>query len=536
MQFPRLQDTFLRFPLSILSAATAACSAVWMSTGGHGFLEAQSIEKLFAASFLGILLFTGLALLAERERLRSLLIQVLGVPVLYLLAYCVDLAHYDLAMVRFALLFLGSLALIFAGPYLRSKEDRGFWAFSIQVWSRAILAIAVSLIVVAALTLALVSIEQLFKVSIPSYWYESLYAIFLIFVPPLVFLTGIPEDYKALQKEPLKISFRTFATVLSLPLMAVYFVILATYVVKIVVTQVWPSGFVAMPIVVFSVIGFGTYALIFPLLQEGTSRLLQVMTRILLWSLPVFLVVYFVALGQRIGQYGVTELRYLGVALGVLLLGWSLYFNFARKPWLKMIPATLFLGAFLVSFGPWGVFQVSLRSQVARLDGATPQEALEISNYVVEAYGPDFLVQGVRAEDLVQKFDLAVTTERPTNYDFYSEKIDAVEKVEGFDYLIQYNSSIDAQTYALGDKDQVTLQVQGDDRTSLDVTFEDSTLNLPLAGLMDALEKGETTDYVLEAENGVMAVKVRVDNLSYMRDAEGVQGLYFTGTVLVKLR
>ena len=575
--------TFLRFPLSILSGAVASGCDVWMSYTMYDGVN-QDVAKLMLSSFVGILLFTGLALLAEGHRLRSWLIQLLGIPVLYLLIYRLDLSHDMADAVRVGLLLLSSLALIFVGPYLAARDDKSFWLFFVKVWNRAMFAIATAVITAVALALALVSIEHLFEVMVDGRYYQYVYSIFLVFVPNLVFLMGIPGDTKALEKETHSISFRALGTYLFAPLLSVYFVILATYVVKILVTQVWPNGFVAMPIVIFSAIGFGMYSLIFPLLQEKDNRFLKFFNRIFLWSLPVFTVVYFIAFWQRIEQYGMTEMRYLGVALGVLILAWSLYFGWVKKPHLKLIPFGLFVVPFLVSFGPWGVFQVAERSQLGRLetvltehgllkDGAivpATDEAVDLKtlrdisgslDYLVSNYGEESVatwfggeeaVKGIGSSGLMKKMGLsyeAVYDFAPldggTDYYFTVNDTDP-ENITGYEYQMHYyfydmTPPAEDLSYTVGEK-QLTFHYNSiSDAVELSGVGE--TLSIPLKDFIDGLENDHPEEGPLSrdalsvsGQNSAVSVKIYFTNLSYHNLDGERSGFSADAQVLVKLK
>ena len=81
-----------------------------------------------------------------------------------------------------------------------------------------------------------------------------------------------------------------------------------------------------------------------------------------------FLGVYFVAIFLRIDQYGLTELRYLGVLVGLLLTLLSIYYLFSKAKRLQIFFVSFASVAFLFSFGPWGIFELSVQSQVAHLE------------------------------------------------------------------------------------------------------------------------------------------------------------------------
>ncbi len=573
-RFENFKATFLRFPLSILSGAVATYCAIQLSRWSYdGADYNQTIEALMASSFIGILLFNGLAVFAERHKLRSWLIQLIGIPVLYLLIYKNHQEFSDIEMLRNALVFLSSLALIFSGPYLIKREDKGFWLYFMRVLQRALTAIATALIATVALSLALVSIENLFSVEIPSNWYEIIYSTFLIFVPNVVFLLGMPSDFKALEKEEPSFSYRAVCTYLFLPLLSVYFLILAAYVVKILGTQVWPDGFVAMPILIFTTIGFGMYTLVSPILGDKNTRLLQIFNKIFLWSMPVFMFVYFGAFWQRIEQYGVTEMRYLGVLLGMLILSWSLYFAFVKNARLKMIPASVFAAAFLASFGPWGASGVSEFNQHARLvsflhgygllengvivpssdevvDAKARADISGTLDYLVYNYGADSVADIFPVEEgqdpylattsgMMEQLGLSYTgwnewsfPPMGTNY-YFSTNGEAALTVQGYDYLSNYYFYQYLQSDASGDgivalNAQQNLVLHYDSsKNNLELTLGTKKLTVEVLPLLEQLETTAFDEGHIEgqlypqdtlmvsAENGSLKAKVYFSSISY---------------------
>jgi len=91
--------------------------------------------------------------------------------------------------------------------------------------------------------------------------------------------------------------------------------------------------------------------------------------------LPLLVMLGF-AISKRIKAYGITELRYFVLLLGLWLLLAAVYFLASRKKNILLIPLSLCLFAFFSSFGPWGVFGVSKYSQLHRLQGLLEKNGL----------------------------------------------------------------------------------------------------------------------------------------------------------------
>jgi len=94
------------------------------------------------------------------------------------------------------------------------------------------------------------------------------------------------------------------------------------------------------------------------------------------------IVVLFLAVTERIGDYGITENRYAGIALGIWLVAQVLYFLFSKSKSIKFTVGSLCLLAFVVSFGPWGMLSVSQRSQVGRLSRLLTKTGVLVNSMV----------------------------------------------------------------------------------------------------------------------------------------------------------
>src|SRR5699024_2541261 len=84
---------------------------------------------------------------------------------------------------------------------------------------------------------------------------------------------------------------------------------------------------------------------------------------------------------------GFTIERYFVLVLGLWLAGIVLYFIFSKAKNIKVIPASLCLIALLISFGPWGAFSVSERSQITRLQTYLQQNELLEKEIIQPASG-----------------------------------------------------------------------------------------------------------------------------------------------------
>src|SRR5699024_5099304 len=90
-------------------------------------------------------------------------------------------------------------------------------------------------------------------------------------------------------------------------------------------------------------------------------------------ALVPLVMLLLLAIYRRVADYGITINRYLVVVLALWLAGIVAYFLVSRTKNIKVIPGSLCVVAFLISFGPWGAFSGSRRSQVNGVAGLLQQ-------------------------------------------------------------------------------------------------------------------------------------------------------------------
>ena len=97
------------------------------------------------------------------------------------------------------------------------------------------------------------------------------------------------------------------------------------------------------------------------------NRWIKTFSSSFFWALVPLVILLLLAILRRIWEYSFTIERYFVLVLGLWLTGIVIYFIFSKKENIKVIPASLCILAFLISFGPWGAFSVSEQSQINRL-------------------------------------------------------------------------------------------------------------------------------------------------------------------------
>ena len=379
MKFPSLQSlsekaatTFKRFPFAMASAIVASLCLIRLNETGVTEPLKEMYMKLAMACYLGLVLFMSAVIFGERLGwMKSRILLVSMVVAALLTGYYFSIADVNgtYTWMRFILYALGSHFLVAVVPYLDRSEPNGFWQYNKTLFLRFLTSALYSSVLYVGISLALLAVDKLFEADIDGQNYFRLWVIIAGIFNTWFFLAGIPDDYEGLQQiNEYPRGLKAFTQYVLLPLVSLYLVILYSYEVKIIVTQHWPVGWVSYLVLGFSIAGILSLLLIWPVKEGEGNAWIKSFSRFFYFALFPLIVLLIVAIWKRVAAYGVTESRYFLLILAGWLVCTAAYFLFSRKKNIKLIPISLCLLAFGCSFGPWGAFSVSRRSQQQRFE------------------------------------------------------------------------------------------------------------------------------------------------------------------------
>ena len=345
MRFPSLdilwaaaRAALLRFPMVMLCAvvgAVAAITAVEVS-------DPDNWVKVFLSAQLGLPFMFAITLAGEARGWPPARVWALrGIAVLALAGYGVTFdPDYDVvSFTRHAQYTVGALLLVAFLPYRIQEQLNGFWQYNRALFTRLCVAVLYSAVLCGGLELALVGIDQLLGVNIPDELYFHLFATIGMVVMPWVFAGGVPRDIPALDRDTeYPKGLKVFAQYILLPIVIIYLAILMIYLGKIVVTRVWPSGWIGWMVSIVAVVGIFANLLVHPVRDREGNQWVRTYAR---WYYIVMVpaaVMLLLAVGKRIDQYGITENRYILAVLGTWLLGLCVYFTLRTSRNIKAIP------------------------------------------------------------------------------------------------------------------------------------------------------------------------------------------------------
>jgi hypothetical protein len=394
--FEGAKETLLRFPFVILASVMGAGFMVYLLD--LPFDRQDSYKHLYNVVMvcsLGISFLLSLVFICERiktSKIASIVVQIIGVILLvaYYFSLPGEVGYKDIA--RYFLFMAGMHLLVSFSPFANknfSVERKGFWQFNQNLFIRILITGVYSGVLYAGLSVAILSFDNLFEAHINSKIYGQLFFFILGVFNTWFFLSGLPNNLDELESMDFyPKGLKIFTQYVLLPLVIIYLLILYLYMGKIILQWQLPMGWVSYLVLGFSTTGIFSLLLIEPLREaEGINWIKRFSKWFYLILFPL-IVLLFIAILRRTGEYGITERRYFVFVLAIWLTLMALYFSISKLKNIKIIPYSLCLIAFLTSFGPWGAFSLSEKSQMGRLEEILIKNKILVDGKIVKAVNP----------------------------------------------------------------------------------------------------------------------------------------------------
>lgn len=353
------KKAFLKFPLPILYSLVVA----------YLFIYEKKLESNYIL-LIGIPLSTGLTIYASSldSFKRKLIPHLTHIIVFIIYLYLQPFTKADrYALQVFLFIFAAHLFVAFSTSF-KDQSIMGFWRFNQKLFERFIISFIFSNTIFVGLFLSITIISFLFLVSFPSDLYLNLWIATVFIFNTWFFVADIPLNQETEISEfeyPKKL--KLLVEYVLIPLLCLYFLILYVYLVNIIIAHELPKGKVGYLVSFASLFGIFTLLLGHPLLESSERSWFRVLFKgFYVAVIPLSLLMLF-GLSIRFNQYGITEGRYLLFAIGIWLIGISLYFIFTKTKNIRLIPMSLCVISLIISFGPWNVWNVSYKSQTKRL-------------------------------------------------------------------------------------------------------------------------------------------------------------------------
>lgn len=396
MNFPSISEIWTsftsvwrRFPVAMFFASLATILGIYTNHQPY-YMEETMMPWILTALFsfgVAVAADTYSESVGKYRGLLRMLVCVLAVPFYYF--FFRHFANWnDVDMLRFVMMILIVGFLILVAPFLRKGigHDHGFWQYVVLWALRVFFAAVYFALLFLGLAAFLASVDYLFSVNVPDELFFDLWLLITGLMVSTFVLAGVPEKYQNLGKmNYLPVAVQVLIKYFLMPLAALYLLVLYIYTLTILVNAEWPEGGVAGWIIGYSFVAITVYFFSFYMKVD-----VFYVKHFQKWLFPLLLplvLVLFGAVGVRIAEYGVTELRYFGVVYGIWLLVLVAVFVLMKKKDVRVLPLTLILFLFFTSWGPLSAFSISHDSQYDRLENLLIENGILLDGEIVPVEG-----------------------------------------------------------------------------------------------------------------------------------------------------
>lgn len=523
-------QAIVRFPIQFIIIIIAV-GLWWLAIDNPDGSHSQTLYSLLAVCNFAFCITLASDLFSEIRSLtigKRWLFRILSLGFSLLLFFILSPKWVDEDLYRIGLFILAGHLLLSFLPFSKKNNDHALWQYNKLLLLRFLTAIFYSGALFVGLVIALLSVENLFNLTIDGTVYSRLFGVIGIGFNTLFFLTGIPKNIHSIETdEDYPKGLKLFTQYVLIPLVTVYLAILLSYEFKIILEQSLPQGLVSILILGYAVLGILAYLLIYPIKERADHEWIKTFSRLFFYFMIPLLILLFVAIETRISNYGITESRYFLIVLALWLSGITVYFLISKSPSIQIIPASLCALAVLSTFGPQSASSITKKSQISRYqslgnDEDSKKQKASIIHYMTRTHGLRSLqaltsvdLNAVQQEILAHDTNLYIYQTKSELLDsaysilaikpsYYQSSLDFItvelEKnpidISGYEQLVEFDSySKPADT--LRQQDDITIRLENTS-IKLRIGKQDSTainLNAFYQTLRETIDKNKQANF-----------------------------------------
>lgn len=448
LNFNSIKNTFKRFPLTIISAILATIFLILSTFDEYSEAYNDKMMSFGLVFVFGIFLYAFIKLFNEGLRnyydlknlknnnLFKILSYVITLPILYgvyELVYHENkvMAFYDNNFIYFTLIAALVVGSSFVGKFNYHKD---FVAYVAKILRAFIISNIYSFIVFIGISGIIFALNSLFKFNFGSSVYLRVAIFSFILFNVVTFFSDFPKVRDSFTDYKYPKAFRILLVYIITPIVIIYTAILLAYFVKILVLWQIPNN-----LIVNLVIWFASFSIVylFFLSRVETITFINKFKIVFPFTLFPLLGMMFFAIYLRIKEYGMTENRYIVIAVGLWISLSLIYYIFYRENSNISIPIFLSVIILITGIGPASATSLSIRSQNARF------EKLLRDNKMIagEEIKPNINIESEAKSQIVDIVSYMVRTDRIDKLSYMPKDFklneDSFTKLFGFSNIIE---------------------------------------------------------------------------------------------------
>ena len=371
---PNMKRGIERFPLTIFCGIIVFLLSFYVletsSTNNNRFIE--EVLKFIFLMILCIPLTAALELIREKyfSGKNKWIIRALNAMIT--LVFIVFYRFYYLYEVGKEAFFGNSEKLLATGiifflffllaPIIGKKDEEEKYFQSVIV-DKAV-TVLFSVVLFLGLTVVFLTVDGLSLIKLEGKIYVETW-LFVVFVFAMIFFASkLKKVDENLEEYEIHKVFKFLIYFIIIPLITIYTGILYIYFGKMLITRSWPQGLVSHLILWYTIFSLFIMIMVTPMTKKDPVA--KVFKKYFPFASIPLLALSIVSISKRISQYGVTELRYFIVLLGIWLIFCMVSSIFKAR--LSVILISLIAVVYISVFSPINNRRITIMSQNKRLE------------------------------------------------------------------------------------------------------------------------------------------------------------------------
>lgn len=451
--FNSIKNTFKRFPFTIISAMLATVFLIMSTFYDKEDIFVNRMESYGLVFVFGIFLYAFVILFNEglknyydlknlkNNNLFKILSYIVTFPILYGIYELIyneskTLANYNNNFIYFTLIAALVVASSFIGKFNYHKD---YVAYVAKILKSFIISNIYSFIVFIGISGIIFALNNLFKFNFQSSVYLRVAIFSFILFNVVTFFSDFPKVRDSFTDYRYPKAFKILLVYIITPIVIIYTAILLAYFVKILVLWQIPNN-----LIVNLVIWFASFSVVylFFLSRVDSIKIINYFKIIFPFTLFPLLGMMFFAIYLRISEYGITENRYIVIAVGVWIFLSLIYYIFYRENSNITIPIFLSVIILITGIGPASAPSLSVRSQNSRFE-----KLLEENKMIAgEEIKPNLNIESDAKSQIVDIVNYMVKTDRVSELKYMPKDFklneDSFTKLFGFSNIIEDKNSL----------------------------------------------------------------------------------------------
>lgn len=380
----QITSAFKRFPLAAAFAIFATIAFIYVYESHSLLTDSKLLFWLFFYPIAATMIALTISLVQESRKKFSFLPHIivgalwLAISIALVLYFPKNSNDIGRTYVGMTYLFIYTTAFlsIFVAPFFKQNDENGFWVFLMKNAKAAVVATAISVVLLAAIDGLLFGFFNLFDIKISGRPFAYSAIISLCTILPILFFSGIPSIDECLQEAPALNKFQTSANkFLFLPVLSLYIILLYAYIAKIIIQWEMPKGMVSYLVSASMLLMLLRVTLMLPERINPKPSFEKKLLKILPAACIPLVILMSVGIMRRISDYGISEDRYYITAINIFYYIIIVILLIDKIKCKSKYITIVFCGMFLIlTNGPLSAINVTHRVWINSVKAALVEE------------------------------------------------------------------------------------------------------------------------------------------------------------------